>query len=72
MIYNSLPLSLHTFVKKKDPLLMSAAGWILSFTTESGEETESILRFYMAHGAGPGEDKVFRDFTTGHYRKSAL
>ena len=72
VIYNSLPLSLHTFVKKKDPLLMSAAGWILSFTTESGEETESILRFYMAHGAGPGEDKVFRDFTTGHYRKSAL
>ena len=72
VIYNSLPLSLHTFVIKNDPLLMSAAGWILSFTTESREETERILRFFMTHGRESGEDRIFRDFTTGHYRKSAI
>ena len=72
VIYNSLPLSLHNYVSKSDPLLMRAAGWVLSFTTESGEETEQILRFYMTHGRETEGGKIFRDFTTGHFRKSAL
>ena len=72
VIYNSLPLSLHSFVRKKDPVAMGAAGWICSFTTESGAETEEILRWYASGGASGDAQSVFGEFTTGHYRKSAL
>lgn len=72
VIYNSLPLSLHTFVKKKDPAVMRAAGWICSFTTESGEETEAVLKWYREKGDAGNAEAVFRDYTTGHFRKSAL
>ena len=72
VIYNSLPLSLHSFVRKGDPVAMGAAGWICSFTTESGAETEEILRWYASGGASGDAQSVFGEFTTGHYRKSAL
>ena len=72
VIYNSLPLSLHSFVRKKDPVAMGAAGWICSFTTESGAETEEILRWDAPGGASGDAQSVFGEFTTGHYRKSAL
>ena len=71
VIYNSFPLSLHTFVKKRDPAVMKTANWILTFTTESGEETETILGWYQGAGAADS-DAIFREFTTGHFRKSAL
>ena len=72
VIYNSLPLSLHSFVCREDPVLMSAGGWVLSFTTESGDRTQEILRFY-ASGSGERDAKrIFKDFTTGHFRKSAI
>jgi putative protease len=72
VIYNSLPVSLHTFVKKGDPVISGAAGWICVFTTESGTETEKILRWYSAGGEDTDASSVFREYTTGHYRKSAL
>ena len=72
VIYNSLPTSLHSFVRKGDPAAMGAAGWICSFTTESGEQTEEILRWYASGGASADAESVFREFTAGHYRKSAL
>ena len=72
VIYNSLPLSLHNFVAKRDPLAYSAGGWICSFTTESGRETEEILDWYRSGGAGRDVPGALREFTTGHYRKSAL
>ena len=50
VIYNSLPLSLHSFVKKGDPVISEASGWICAFTTESGSETEEILRWYRSGG----------------------
>ena len=72
VIYNSLPLSLHSFVKKGDPVISGAAGWICAFTTESAAETEEILRWYITGGEDKDAQQVFRDHTTGHYRKSAL
>ena len=72
VIYNSLPLSLHNAVAKKDPAVMAAAGWILSFTTESGGETEKILRWYMSGAADAKMPEAMDGYTTGHYRKSAL
>lgn len=72
VIYNSLPLSLHSAVQKGDPVTESAAGWICSFTDESGAETEDVLRFYMARGKGEPGKRVPGAFTTGHFRKSAL
>lgn len=72
VIYNSLPLSLHSFVKKGDPVISGAAGWTCAFTTESAAETEEILRWYITGGEDKDAQRVFRDHTTGHYRKSAL
>ena len=72
VIYNSLPLSLHSFVKSGDPVISAAAGWICAFTTESGPETMDILRWYSSGGEDPDTRSVFREYTTGHYRKSAL
>ena len=69
VIYNSLPLSLHSFLSGGDPVIEGAAGWVCSFTTESGDKTEEILRCF----ASGGEDgSVPQQYTTGHYRKSAL
>ena len=72
VIYNSLPLSLHSFVKKGDPVISEASGWICAFTTESGSETEEILRWYRSGGEDSGAQQIFREYTTGHYRKSAI
>ena len=72
VIYNSLPLSLHSFVSKADPAAMRAAGWICSFTTESAGQTKEILNWYLSGGASAESAAVFREYTTGHYRKSAL
>ena len=78
VIYNSKPLSLHSFVSKKDPVAMSAAGWICSFTAESGAQTKEILDWYKSGGAAGNSSALIREFTesneftTGHYRKSAL
>ena len=75
VIYNSLPQSLHTFAARKDPVAMGAAAWLCIFTNESGDETGSVLRWYKAAaetGEAPDTAGVFRDYTTGHYKKSAL
>ena len=75
VIYNSLPQSLHTFVARKDPVAMGAAVWFCIFTDESGDETETVLRWYKAAseaGEAPDTAGSFGDYTTGHYKKSAL
>ena len=72
VIYNSLPLSLHSFIKKRDPEVFGTGGWILSFTTESGKETEEILRWYRDADTASDTETIFRDHTTGHFRKSAI
>jgi len=75
VIYNSIPQSLHTFVSKKDPVAIGAAAGLCIFTDESGDETESVLRWYKAAadpGAAPDTAGILSDYTTGHYKKSAL
>ena len=81
VIYNSLPQSLHGFVAQKDPVAMGAAGWLCIFTNESGDKTEEVLNWYKAaaqtgkatkDGAAADVKRVFGDYTTGHYKKSAL
>ena len=76
VIYNSLPQSLHTFAARRDPIVMGAGGWLCTFTTESGEDAEAVLRWYLAAAAGDAAksnaESVFGEYTTGHYRKSAL
>ena len=75
VVYNSLPLSLHRFADRNDPLLFGAGSWICSFTTESGEETGKVLRAYQRAASHKGAD-LFPEgtgsYTTGHFRKSAL
>ena len=72
VIYNSLPQSLHTFAAGKDPVVMGAGGWLCSFTDETPQETEAVLRWYLSDGKSAQAAEVFREFTTGHFRKSAL
>ena len=45
---------------------------LLSFTTESGKETEEILRWYRDADTASDTETIFRDHTTGHFRKSAI
>lgn len=82
VIYNSLPQSLHQFVNpasvqersgrsgNKSAGIFSHIGGILcSFTTESGEETARVLRYFG------GEDQAgppVTEYTNGHFRRSAL
>ena len=72
VIYNSLPQSLHTFAAGKDPVVMGAGGWLCSFTDETPQETEAVLRWYLSDGKSAQAAEVFREYTTGHFRKSAL
>ena len=53
-------------------MISEASGWICAFTTESGSETEEILRWYRSGGEDTDAQQVFGEYTTGHYRKSAL
>ena len=75
VVYNSLPLSLHRFADRDDPLLFGVGSWICSFTTESGEETGIVLRAFRRAASHKGAD-LFPEgtgsYTTGHFRKSAL
>ena len=72
VIYNSLPQSLHTFAAGRDPVVMGAGGWLCSFTDETPQETEAVLRWYLSEGKSAEAAEVFREYTTGHFRKSAL
>ncbi len=65
VIYNSVPLSLHEKVLKKEiPCAMR-----LCFTTESGKETESILRFFEKRLEGVEEHPPYAEYTLGHEKR---
>lgn len=73
IIYNSVPVSLHTF--RKDPFLKERQVLLCSFTTENEKEMRAVLDWYgSAVDAREGCEKLFpiSRYTTGHYKKGAL
>lgn len=73
IIYNSVPLSLHTF--RKDTFLKERRVLLCNFTTEKEREMQAVLDWYGS-AAEESEDckKAFpvSKYTTGHYKKGAL
>ncbi|WP_130837915.1 peptidase U32 family protein [Lachnoclostridium sp. Marseille-P6806] len=68
IIYNSVPLSLHKAFGA--PLLSGCRGFVMSFTTEDGRETQRITRSFRRMADGEREVAVpFAAFTGGHFRK---
>lgn len=64
IIYNSLPLSLHSELSK----WRGAVDFRLDFTIEDGQETAEILRYFTdgAHGERP-----YGEYTAGHEKRGA-
>ena len=71
VIYNSVPISLHGQLGDAGPA--QAGTWLCAFTTETGEETGEILRYYRSPAEAPLPDRIRQgEYTTGHHRKGAL
>ena len=67
-IFNPLPLSLGGCLKEAARL--AADSLRLSFTVESREETERVLKAFARFPEGMGEDKeAVKEFTRGHFRR---
>ena len=69
VIYNSLPLSHH-----KDVNQLAEAGissFRLDFTTENGNETEKIIRFWQGLIQGQSGNPPYREYTKGHLHRGA-
>ncbi len=69
VLYNSLPLSL---LKQRTALLsLRARAYCLSFTFETKEETEEILKEYVASFCYGREipQKKEREYTNGHFKR---
>lgn len=64
IVYNSLPLSLHTELSK----WADAVDFRLDFTVESGQETGQVLRYFMSGARG---EAPFGEYTTGHEKRGA-
>ncbi len=72
VIYNSVPLSLHTekeMIKRLHP-----ASLRLYFTTEKAEEACRITEFFLRlfseeQGGAENPEPPFKDYTKGHFRK---
>lgn len=64
IIYNSLPLSLHTEIPKWQGL----TDFRIDFTIENKEQTKSILEYFMSGCHG---EKPFGEHTTGHEKRGA-
>ena len=68
LIYNSVPLSLH----KQCAAGEAETAWRLSFTVESGAQTEQILRFFKSLPENPGACPPYAEYTTGHEKRGVL
>lgn len=67
VIYNSVPLSLHS-----DPKCCREENPRLSFTVESGRETVRIIDFFEGIMKGKPCGPPYKDYTTGHEKKGVL
>lgn len=67
VIYNSVPLSIHKYLKKED-----FDNYYLSFTVESDENIKKIIEFYSNYFL----DEIMNDFpleyTAGHFIKGVM
>lgn len=63
-IYNSVPLSLHNYAAK----LLNLGHLRLDFTTESFEQTVSIIKYFVSDNMC-SELPPYKEYTTGHIKK---
>lgn len=68
LIYNSVPLSLH----KQCAAGEAETAWRLSFTVESGAQTEQILQFFKSLPENPEACPPYAEYTTGHEKRGVL
>jgi len=69
VIYNSLPLSHHKDVNQLAEVGISS--FRLDFTTENGNETEKIIRFWQGLIQGQSGNPPYREYTKGHLHRGA-
>ena len=66
IIYNSVPLSLHALVEKG---MLGIPAYRLDFTTENGEETAKVVRYFADLLSGVGAKPPYKEYTTGHIKR---
>ena len=66
IIYNSVPLSLHALVKKD---MRGISAYRLDFTTENGEETAAVVRYFADLLSGVDVKPPYQEYTTGHIKR---
>ncbi len=66
IIYNSVPLSLHALVKKD---MRGISAYRLDFTTEKGEETAAVVRYFADLLSGVDVKPPYKEYTTGHIKR---
>ncbi len=66
IIYNSVPLSLHTLVEKD---MHGISAYRLDFTTENGEETAAVVRYFADLLSGVDVKPPYQEYTTGHIKR---
>lgn len=67
VIYNSLPMSLHTIFRESSTKRVEPMCCRLDFTVESKEETMKIIKFFQGYQAGI--DLALCKHTTAHYNR---
>lgn len=65
VIYNSVPLSLHRIFHDG----MRPVCCRMDFTVESGEKTAEIIEFFRHLASGKYCEPVYKQYTTGHYKR---
>ncbi len=66
IIYNSVPLSLHSLLCSKWASL--ADNFRLDFTTEGKRETLQVIRYFKGLFA-ENKEPFYKEYTTGHYKR---
>ena len=66
IIYNSVPLSLHTLVEKG---MQGITAYRLDFTTENGDETVSVVHYFADLLSGTDRKPPYQEYTTGHIKR---
>ncbi len=66
IIYNSVPLSLHKELQSFHSQMIKK----IHFTTENGEETKKILKFFLKITAEELTEPPFKEYTTAHEKRS--